>query len=244
MWVMPLGLLSLAFMPLGCAALTLVPMGWGIRIIVWTTAQISSWPDAMLRVTPMPAWSILLYAAGLAWLCIWRGRPRFVGIAAMAASLAVYAAARPPDVLVSPDAKLIAISAPPDLFLFRGKKASGFMLAEWQPVWGGAGFAPFDTSRCNANLCTITTKTGPVAVALSPPASCPVALLVISPEPLHGVCRSQFIDRFSAWHDGAIAAWLNPNGIRLLTDRQVQGARPWVPAWPEWGWNPRSDNGS
>jgi competence protein ComEC len=236
LWIMPTGLLSLALMPLGCASLTLVPMGWGIKIIVWTTEQISAWPDAMLRVTPMPATAILLYAAGLAWLCIWRGSARLAGIAAMAASLAVYAAARPPDVLVSPDAKLIAVSAPPNLFLFREKKASGFELAAWQPVWGGQGFSSFDTSQCNANLCTITTKFGPVAVALSPPASCPAAILVVSPEPLHGVCRNKkIIDRFTVWHDGAVAAWVTPSGVLFRTDRQVQGARPWVPPWPEWG---------
>jgi competence protein ComEC len=239
MWIMPLGLVSLALMPLGAASLTLVPMGWGIGIIVWTTAQISAWPDAMLRVTPMPALSILLYAGGLAWLCIWRSRSRLAGIAAMAASLAVYAAARPPDVLVSPDDKLIAISAPPELFLFRAKKASGFTLAAWLPVWGGAGFAPIDTAQCSADLCTISTRSGPVAVVLSPPSSCPTAILVISPEPLHGVCHgSRAIDRFSAWRVGAIAVWLTPSGMRFLTDRQVQGSRPWVPRWPEW--RPRS----
>jgi len=241
LWIMPAGLLSLALMPLGCASLTLVPMGWGIKIIVWTTEQISAWPDAMLRVTPMPAAAILLYAAGLAWLCIWRGRVRLAGIAAMAASLAVYAAARPPDVLVSPDARLIAVSAPPNLFLFREKKASGFELAAWQPVWGGAGFSPFDTSQCNANLCTISTKSGPVAIALSPPPSCPAAILVVSPEPLH-ICRGEKkIDRFTVWHDGAVAAWLTPAGILFRTDRQVQGTRPWVPPWPEWGWKGRGD---
>jgi competence protein ComEC len=237
MWVMPLGLLSLALMPLGCAALTLVPMGWGIGIIVWTTNIISTWPDAMLRVTPMPGMAILLYATGLAWLCIWRSRVRLAGAAAMAACLAFYAAARPPDVLVSPDAKLIAVSAPPDLFLLRQKKASGFTLAEWQPVWGGEGFSPVDTSGCNADVCRIATKSGAVALALSPPASCPAAKLVVSPAPLRDVCYgTMVIDRFTVWHDGAVAAWLSPTGIRLRTDRQVQGARPWVPDWPKWGW--------
>jgi len=237
LWIMPTGLLSLALMPLGCASVTLVPMGWGIKIIVWTTEKIAAWPDAMLRVTPMPSAAILLYAAGLAWLCIWRGRVRLAGIAAMAASLAVYAAARPPDVLVSPDAKLIAVSAPPDLFLFRQKKASGFELAAWQPVWGGAGFSPVDTSQCDANLCTITTKSGPVAIALSLPSYCPAAILVVSPEPLHGTCRNKkIIDRFTVWHDGAVAAWVTPPGVLFRTDREVQGTRPWVPAWPEWGW--------
>jgi competence protein ComEC len=233
MWIMPLGLISLALMPLGLASIALAPMGWGIGLIVWTTQMISTWPDAMMRVTPMPSLAILLYASGLAWLCIWRSRVRMAGIAAFAMALSVYAAARPPDVLVSPDAKLIAVSAPPELFLFRAKKASGFMLAEWQPVWGGAGFAPFDTSQCSADLCMITTKNGVVAVALSPPASCPAATLVISPEPLRGACRgTRTIDRFSAWRNGAIAVWLTKSGARILTDRQVQGSRPWVPSWP------------
>jgi competence protein ComEC len=241
LWIMPTGLLSLALMPLGCASLTLVPMGWGIKIIVWTTERISGWPDAMLRVTPMPAAAILFYAAGLAWLCVWRGRARLAGVAAMAASLAVYAAARPPDVLVSPDAKLIAVSAPPNLFLFRQKKASGFALAAWQPVWGGAGFSPFDTSQCNADLCTIDTKSGPVAIALAPPPTCPAAILVVSPEPLRGCGEEKKIDRFTVWHDGAVAAWLTPTGILFRTDRDVQGARPWVPPWPDWGWQRRGD---
>jgi competence protein ComEC len=104
-------------------------------------------------------------------------------------------------------------------------------------VWGGAGFSPVDTSRCDANLCTITTKSGLVAVALAPPSSCPAAILVVSPEPLHGACRNQaIIDRFTVWHDGAVAAWVTPPGVLFRTDREVQGTRPWVPAWPEWGW--------
>jgi competence protein ComEC len=235
MWVMPLGLLSLALMPLGCAAFTLVPMGWGIGIIVWTTRIISTWPDAMLRVTPMPGLAILLYAAGLAGLCLWRSRVRLAGVAAMAAALMVYAAARPPDVLVSPDARLIAVSAPPDLLLLRQKKASGFVLAAWQPVWGGAAFSPLDKTGCNADVCSVATRNGTVAVALSPPASCPAARLVVSPEPLRDVCHgTMVIDRFTVWQDGAVAAWLTPTGVRLRTDREVQGARPWVPEWPDW----------
>jgi competence protein ComEC len=243
LWIMPLGLLSLVLMPMGCAALTLVPMGWGISIIVRTTNVISAWPEAMLRVTPMPSLAILLYAAGLAWLCIWRSRVRLAGLTAMAAALTIYFTARPPDILVSPDAKLIAVSAPPELFLLRQKKASGFTLAQWQSVWGGKDFSPFDTALCGTNTCVIKTKFGQIAIALAPPESCPHASLIISPEPLHGACQgTPFIDRFSVWHDGAVAAWLTPTDILFRTDREIQGARPWVLPWPDWGWSKASEN--
>jgi competence protein ComEC len=235
LWIMPLGLLSLALMPFGLAAFTLVPMGWGCGVIVWCTQIIAAWPDAMLRVTPMPGAAILLFAAGLAWLCIWRTRVRLAGIALMAGCLAAAAAARPPDVLVSPDAKLIAIAGPAQkILLLRQKKAPAFTLAQWQPVWGGQAFSPLS---CPGGLCSIATRTAPVVIALAPPAACPAAALIVSPEPLRGACGGAVvIDRFTVWRDGAVAAWVSQGGVTLRTDRQVQGTRPWVTPWPDWGW--------
>jgi competence protein ComEC len=235
MWVLPLGMAALALMPFGLGWLALVPMGWGIGVIVACADMIAAWPDAMLRVTPMPAAAILLYAAGLAWLCIWRGRKHFLGLPLMAAALVVYVQARPPDALVSPDAKLIALRGPAGLLLLQGKKASKFILAQWQPVWGGAALTPFGDAPCaSAGFCAL----GKIAVALTPPADCAgPALLVLSPEPLRGACDAPgrvVVDRFTVWRMGAVAAWVRPDGVRLLTDKDVQGSRPWVPAWPDW----------
>lgn len=234
LWIMPCGLLALAAMPVHLEALVLVPMGWGIGIIVWCTGIIAAWPDAMLRVPPMPDASILLFAAGLAWLCIWRSRPRLAGLALWVLAAIPYALARPPDALVSPDAKLIAVAAPPDLLVLRLPKASAFTLAQWQPVWGGAAFTG---NLCGDDACSIPTPHGAVFVALAPPDTCPPAVLVLSPVPLRGACDAPgvtVIDRFTVWHDGAVAAWLTPGGVRLRTDRQAQGNRPWVAPWPAW----------
>jgi competence protein ComEC len=236
LWVMPLGLLALALMPLGLAALALVPMAWGIKIIVWCTVVIAAWPDAMLRIEPMPAAAILCFSCGLAWLCIWRSRPRYAGIGFMAAGLAIMLTARPPDVLVSPDARLIALAAGPQVLLLRQPKATAYMVAQWQPVWGGAAFTGIDASQCANGLCTVQLRQANVLLAMTPPEDCPRAALVVSPVPLRGACGGTVIDRFTVWHDGAVAAWLTPNGVRLRTDRQVQGSRPWVPPWPEWRW--------
>lgn len=227
-WIMPLGLGVLALMPLGLASLALIPMGWGISVILWLTGRIAAWPEAMLRIPPMPGPAILLIAAGLIWLCIWRSAPRLAGIALMLAGLGVYAAARPPDALVSADAKLIAIRASPQIFLVKQPKATAYTLAQWAPVWGSA---PLTQAQCTANTCRI----GPILLALTPPSrGCANAALVISPQPLRGACGgTPSIDRFSVWRNGATAAWVEGGSVHLLTDRQVQGARPWVIPYPK-----------
>ncbi len=239
-WIMPLGLLALAVMPLGLAWAALVPMGWGIGVIVWMTARIAAWPGAMLTVPKMPVAAILLFAAGLAWLCIWRSRSRFAGLAFMLAGLVVYGLARPPDVLVSADARLIAIRAPPAVFLHREPRADAFALAAWRPVWGADALVPFDPAApppgitCDDTGCVLAG--GKILLAETPPpVGCGDAVLVLSPVPLRGACGGGgpvVIDRFTVWRNGAAAAWLDHDHVTLLTDREVQGSRPWVPAWP------------
>lgn len=227
-WILPLGLAALALMPFGLAPLALIPMGWGIAIIVWITAHIAAWPDAMLRIQPMPSLAILLFSAGLIWLCIWRSTPRLAGVLLMLAGFAVYAAARPPDVLVSPDARLIAIRAGPEIFLIRQPKASAYILSQWAPVWGARPVIP---AQCTASTCRI----GPVLLSLSPPAGgCGDAALAISPKPLRGICgATPVIDRVAAYENGATEAWIAGGSVRLKTDRQVQGVRPWVTPYPQ-----------
>ena len=234
LWVLPLGLAALALMPVHLSSLALIPMGWGIAVIVATASAIAAWPDAMLRVTPMPAASILLYAAGLAWLCIWRSKIQFAGLAVMVLALAFYATTSPPDALISPDAKLIAIRTQTGFVVLRQKKASSFILAQWRPIAAGAPFTPFDPATCGQSACQF----GPIVVVPTA-AACPqTAAVILSPQPLRHACDGQnraVIDRFSVWRQGATAIWLqNDHKIRILTDKDIQGARPWVPPWPDW----------
>jgi competence protein ComEC len=225
-WIMPWGLLALALMPVSLSALALIPMGWGIGVIVWLTAHIAAWPAAMLRLPPMPDLAILLIAAGLIWLCIWRSTPRFAGILLLLAGLAVYADARPPDILVSPDARLIAIQSGRQIFLIREPKATAFTLAQWAPVWGGA---PLTFAQCPQNICRL----GPILFAQTPPTACGDAAIVVSPQPLRGVCGAMpAIDRFSVYENGATAAWIKAGAVQFRTDRQIQGRRPWVLPYP------------
>jgi competence protein ComEC len=233
LWVMPAGVLAFFLMPLHLAALALIPMGWGIGIILWLTRLIAAWPEAMLRVAPLPAQSILLYAGGLAWLCIWRTRLRLAGIAPILLALVVYAGGRPPDVLVSADARLLAVrSSEGGILLYRAPKASAYTLGQWQSLWPGQILAPLDPGVCAGNGCALTAS---ASVLLDAAAACPTAPVILSPIPLRGACdglNTLVIDRLTAYRQGAVAVWLDARKPYVRTDRAVQGTRPWVPPWP------------
>ena len=58
---------------------------------------------------------------------------------------------------------------------------------------------------------------------------CAGVALVIAVEPLREGCPgAQKIDRFTVWREGAHAVWLEPGTVRVLSDRQARGWRPWV----------------
>ncbi len=244
LWIMPAGIAALALMPFHLETLALIPMGWGMTIILKLIAVIAAWPDAMLRVPPMPSSAILAYTAGLAWLCIWRTKLRFAGLAAIALALALYAAATPPAILISPDAKLIAIRTGPGSgpgtgpasgaggWLLRAPKASAYTLAQWSDVWPRTNLTPIDPASCTGDICQIPPST---ALMLSPDTACPPARIILSPLMLRGACAATgatVIDRLTTYREGAIAIWPNAKTPALLTDRDVQGSRPWVPPWP------------
>ncbi|HYP62723.1 MAG TPA: ComEC/Rec2 family competence protein [Acidocella sp.] len=222
-WILPWGLIALALMPMHLAALALIPMGWGIKLIIILTGIIAAWPDAMLRIPPMPDASILLIAAGLASLCIWRSVGRFAGLPMMALGLAVAFATRPPDVLVSADARLIALRNGAAVFVVKQPRASSFVLEQWQSIWGTTSLTP---AQCTAQSCQVG-----LAWFTSLPACAPARLIaapIVMPP-----CPVPTIDRMATYRNGAIAAWFTAQGVFIRTDRAAQGARPWVIPYPQ-----------
>jgi competence protein ComEC len=225
-WIMPLGLIALALMPLHLAAMALMPMGWGIGAIVWATRVIAAWPGALLRIRPMPDAAILLMAAGLIWLCIWRSRVRRAGLALVLAGLLVALLARPPDALVGADARLIAIDDGPRVWVIAKISPSAYTLAPLESLWAGDALV---RAACSAAVCDI----GRIRLAAAHQADCGTAALMIDTAVLRGACpQTPTIDRVFVYQNGATLAWINGGHARLLTNRAAQGARPWVAAYP------------
>ena len=234
-WVMPLGVLGLVLMPLGWERLAFVPMGWGIDGILWIAHGVASWPAATLAVPPMPGWGLAVFSLGLAWLCLWRTWPRLAGAPVMLFGLLSPLATPLPDLMVSPDARLIAVR---DGGSYRVQARSGagrFVRDAWQDHLAAGPLLPMTDDAppgCDALTCRI----GPVLLLRNAThaASCDGVALVVSAEPARGVCRGAgLLDRFSVWRDGAHAVWLNGDSApTVVSDRMNRGSRPWVPGLP------------
>lgn len=235
-WVMPTGLAALTLMPFGLERLALAPMGWGIEGILWIGRTVASWPAATLAVPAMPGWGLVVFSAGLAWLGLWRSRARLAGVPVMLAGLLSPLAAPPPDVLMSSDARLIAVRDG-GYWLQSRSGASKFVRDAWRDHLASGPLQPLQEGRptsCTATACRIE----PAGLLLLRDASramdCAGVRLLISAEPARGECPAgvPYLDRFSVWRDGAHAVWLAPDGPRILSDRANRGDRPWVPPPP------------
>jgi competence protein ComEC len=140
LWVMPTGLIALLLMPVHLEALALVPMGWGAEAVLWVARATAALPAATLSVPHIPAWGLGVFSVGLAWLGLWRTRRRLAGIVVMLVGLASPLLDRPPDLLISADARLIAVRMPQGVFLQRAQGAARFTRDAWGQYWAVRSF--------------------------------------------------------------------------------------------------------
>ncbi len=253
LWVLPEGLLALALMPFGLERVALLPMGWGIGVILWLARHVAALPAASVAVRAMPLWALAMVSLGLIWLCLRRGRWRLLGLLPLCVGLLTPWLCRPPDLLVSPDARLIAlrVGSPGGarLVLEEGSGASPIALSDWrksQAIEAPLTYMPEAGTdgpvSCDAAACRIVLRGQTVLLlrdrgrrGASPPAAmaaadCDRVGLLLSPVPIRGICRGRpRIDRFTVWREGAQAVWIGPDDVRVWSDRDDRGLRPWIP---------------
>jgi competence protein ComEC len=247
LWVMPAGLIALPLMPLGLDWLALVPMGWGAEAILWVARTTAAWPAATMPVPHMPAWGLAILSGGIAWLGIWRTRLRLAGLVAIGVGVISPLWNHPPDLLISEDARLIAVRTASGVFFQQSQGGSGFVRDAWLQYWNApsAGKLPGDgivangAVSCKTDVCLLRPRPEVRAAMLARgakrPEGCAETAIIVSAEPARGLCPRPWpllVDRFTVWRYGATAIWLNPSGAVMLTDRTERGARPWVPPPP------------
>jgi competence protein ComEC len=244
---MPLALMAFILMPFGLDHLALIPMAWGVSGVIAVAETVSSWPGAVSPVEALPMAGLALVAAGGLWLCIWRRPWRLAGLVAIAAGMFSLAIVRPPDVLVSGDAKLVGVhSAEGELWVSSGRKAR-YTAKTWARragvaaarVWATRGAESEEPQaagqlRCDSLGCMFQARGQLVALVNDSRAlaeDCATATVVIALEPVpDGACPEPqlVIDRFDLWRNGAYALWFSPDGIEVRSARGVRGERPWV----------------
>ncbi|MGI4959603.1 MAG: ComEC/Rec2 family competence protein [Janthinobacterium lividum] len=254
LWVLPQGLLSLLLMPFRLEWVTLRQMGVGIDLILWLAREVAAFPAASLAVPASPVWGLLTVSFGLLWLCLWRQRWRLLAVVPLAIGLASPWLVQAPDLLVSGDARLIALHRGRTMLVEQASWADPITLSDWRRAWAitaapvpfaDAGASPAGDVVCNPAACIITVRrqsvlllrdtadTGDDASPAIEPDDCDGIALIVSPRPARGACHGiPRIDRFSVWRDGPQAIWLRSGGIRIESARADRGHRPWVPAAP------------
>ena len=85
------------------------PWGWGIDAVVWIASGVAAQPGAVTLVPAMPAAALLAIVIGGLWLCLWRSRWRFLGIAVIGGGMLVAGLDQRPDILIDGEAKVMAV---------------------------------------------------------------------------------------------------------------------------------------
>ena len=229
-FVMPCGLAALALMPFGLEQVALIPMGWGLRGLLGIAHEVAAWPEAAVPVPQMPGAALLLVSAGLAWGGLWRGRLRLLGLLPAVAGLALALLSLPPDILVSSDARLIALRIQGRTFLDRAPGASNFEAEAPGRVWGDTAL-PLQAApgaACSAEACRITLNRTPILLIRDTGLGCDTPV-ILSHAALNGACSGALlIDRGAAARDGATEIRLTASGPIATNVRMLRGERPWV----------------
>lgn len=239
-WVMPWGVAAFLLMPFGLEHLALQPMAYGIGAILATAETVSSWPGATVQIPPLPAWGLVLCALGGLWLCIWRGRVRWAGVAGLLAGLATLGLVEPPDILINGNGRLIAVRMADGQYGLSTVRAEKFAARIWMEETGGAAMRRWpDTvsadGMLSCDLIGCVYRAGRRSVMLiqderALAEDCMAGAIVVSAVPVRRACRyaGTVIDRFDVWRNGAHALWLRKDGVEVISARQAQGERLWT----------------
>ena len=240
-WVMPWAILSVLLMPLHLEFLALNPMAWGIDAISSIAKGVTSWPGAVMNLPSMPAWGLGVLGLGGLWLAIWRRRWRYLGLAPVALGLASIWLARPPDILIADDGKLMAVRDAGGNYL--PSLAQGGRSAEesWTkraaahlgPVWPASGASADGSLNCDAGACVYRARGRSVTIIRDADhfdrSQCS-ADLVLANVPAWKLCPgARIIDSIDVYRNGGYAVWLEPDSIRVENTRSDQGDRLWSP---------------
>lgn len=128
--VMPSALVAVALMPIGLEQVPLWVMGHAVHWILDVAHWVSGLPGAVGHVPSPPGAVLPMLALGAVFCILWQGRLRWLGIAPMAFSVALWLEADRPAVLIAEGGGLVGVQTLDGRALSRAK-GSGFVAQVW-----------------------------------------------------------------------------------------------------------------
>ncbi len=235
--VMPPALASAMLMPFGLEEWPLKVMELGLKITMWISDLVASWPGANVLIAKPSLASIVVMVLGSAILCIGVGRFRLIGVVMMVAGLATSQMAQRPQILIEERGSNVAVLDEQGHYVFADPSKGKFAGEKWLQSNGEittmAAASQLPGWVCSDGMCFADVgekSIGYIHTQTAPDWPCPPVDIMIADFPLHHTCSdvSVRIDRFDVWRQGAHAITINKGEVHIATAKGEQGNRPWV----------------
>lgn len=161
-WIMPLALASVCLMPFGLEYLALHPIGWGLDLVFWMAKSFANTlPD--YAVGQIGARSLLCFTAALLLLSFCQSRLRWTALVPLVLGLALIPPTLRPELLVSEDAKDVAVVFEDGRVIHLQKRPNRFISKQWDRAFElnvarGKGRSP--GFECVDKICRAQTRSG------------------------------------------------------------------------------------
>ncbi|MBY0510816.1 MAG: ComEC family competence protein [Rhodospirillaceae bacterium] len=234
LWIMPAMMLGLILMPLGLEEIPFRVMGAGVHVLNDIARTVAAWPNAQVQVPSMAAWAMALGALGAIFICLWKGRGRWLGFIALIPAVVQPYLTPPPDVLVDDTARVFAVSDADGHMAAKPGRAGGFIKEVWADRYGASerSWPDIDGLSCDADGCVLARNDRKMLMAFTSAAlaeDCGNADLIVSTTAARDLCREgKIIDLIDLRRDGAHALWLTNDGVRVRAVKDSTGNRVWM----------------
>ncbi|WP_240611066.1 ComEC/Rec2 family competence protein [Oceaniglobus ichthyenteri] len=234
--VMPGAVLAACLAPFGLHGIGLAimepPIRWIMAVAHWTAAQ----DGAVGRVVSPGPWVIPMFAMGMLWLVLWRGRVRFAGVLPAICAFALWSVAQRPAVLISPSGGLIGVMQN-GVRVLNKPKGEGFAAVSWLENDGDTPDQAKAAARSGTNKPILTFTVGEQKIAYLAgrgaadriAEGCAIAdtviLAAVSERPTPTGCT--LWDREKLNTAGGISLTPGAGGFHSVSARTVAGVRPW-----------------
>ena len=240
--VMPLALAGLIAMPFGLHEAPLYLMGQGNALIVSIARFVSGFAEARVNVGTISHNALLVMIAGGLWLCLWRSRYRYGGLALIICGLLLSLNRPVPFLLVERGGKnLVLIDENRNMWPM-SMRSGRYSLEKWQSAFAtraparGKRTGRQEKWRCDALGCTALFQGQTIAWSAHPGAlfeDCQKADILVASYPVpksFSACQHVkiIIDSKALRRNGAYALYRKNNGLKIVNSRETRGSRPWV----------------
>jgi competence protein ComEC len=235
--VMPSAIMTYATMPFGLDGLAMKTLEWGIGLMLAAAHWVSNLGGAVYLTPSAPPAALGFMVVGGLWLLLWRRSWRVAGAPIMMVGFVLFFYANPPDVLIDPDLKNVAVRNSENRLQILHPRRGAYAAEMWLRRDGDrrmpAEAATENQAQCDALGCVIPDRHGRLTVVSKAEEAawddCVKAHILISAKPIRGPCSAPavVIDWFDVWRNGAHGIWLTEHGPIVKTAAQVRGRRPW-----------------